>query len=136
MGARYRHSSAAPSVTPLTKFMYSRPKSCSRGERVVRAAPELEVVERRRSAERMGVAVVNFESEGLATSLATVVPVGASLAIAVKHRAAYGRGNVTSAMLRRWRRRARPATQRPRRSGSRSLHWHRCRGLHWHRRKL
>jgi hypothetical protein len=72
-----------------------------RGERIMRAASELEVVEGRPSAERVGVAVVNFKSECLATSLATIVPVGASLAIAVKHRAAHGCGDVTTAMPRR-----------------------------------
>ncbi|HEX3594046.1 MAG TPA: hypothetical protein VHU80_03060, partial [Polyangiaceae bacterium] len=38
------------------------------------AAPELEVVERRRPAERMGVTVVGLEADGLATSLASIVP--------------------------------------------------------------
>jgi len=72
-----------------------------RSEDIVRSAPELEVLERRRSAKRVGVTVVNFESEGLATSLATVVPIGASLAIAVEHRAAHECGDITSAMLHR-----------------------------------
>ena len=69
-----------------------------RGERVVRAAPELEVVERRRPAEGVRVTVVNFESEGLATPLATIVPIGAALAIAIEQRAADGCGDVTIAM--------------------------------------
>ena len=67
------------------------------GERIVRAAPELEVVERRWPAERVGVTVVDLESEGLATSLASIVAVGASRAIAVEHRTAYGYGDVTRA---------------------------------------
>ena len=75
-----------------------------RGERIVRAAPELEVVERLWPTERVGVTVVNLESEGLATSLASIVPVRASRAIAVEHRAAHGCGDVTSAAPRwsRW----------------------------------
>jgi hypothetical protein len=72
-----------------------------RSERIMGAAPELEVVERRWSAERVGVAVMNFESEGLATLLATTVPVGAPLAIAGKHRAAHGRWDVPSTASRR-----------------------------------
>jgi len=72
-----------------------------RGERIVRAAPELEVVEPRRPAERVGLTVVDFESESLATSLATIVPIAALLAIAVEHRAAYGCGDVTIALPRR-----------------------------------
>src|SRR5436190_14380846 len=76
-----------------------------RGERIVRAAPELEVVERRWPTERVGVTVVDLESEGLATSLASIVPVGASLAVAVEHRAAHGCGDVTSAAP-RWSRRS------------------------------
>src|SRR5882672_906456 len=83
-------SSDDPGKSPAGEILF-------RGERIVRAAPELEVFERRRSAERVGVAVVKFESEGLPTSLAPIVLVGASLAIAVKHRAADGCGDVTSA---------------------------------------
>jgi hypothetical protein len=67
-----------------------------RGERIVRAAPELEVVEDRRPTECIGVAVVNLESEGLATSFASIVPVRAPRAITVKHRAAHRCGDVTS----------------------------------------
>jgi hypothetical protein len=75
-----------------------------RGERIVRAAPELEVVERRWPTERVGVTVVDLESEGLATSLASIVPVGASRAVAIEHRSAHGCGNVTRAAPRssRW----------------------------------
>jgi hypothetical protein len=72
----------------------------------VRAAPELEVVEGRRPTERVGVAVVNLESEGLATPLASIVPVRALRAIAVKHRAAHRCGDVTSAAP-RWSRQSR-----------------------------
>jgi hypothetical protein len=73
-----------------------------RSERIVRAAPELEVVERRRSAEGVGETVVNLEPEGFATSLTAVVLVSASPAVPFEHRTAYGRRNVTSsAPLRR-----------------------------------
>ena len=68
----------------------------------MRAAPELEIVERRRAAEGVSVTVVNLQPEGFATSLTAVVLVSASPTVAFEHCAAYGRRNVTSSAP-RWR---------------------------------
>jgi hypothetical protein len=55
-------------------------------KRIMGPAPELEIVERLRPAERVRTTMVNLEPERFATSLPALVPVGASLAIALEHR--------------------------------------------------
>ena len=70
-------------------------------KRIVRPAPDLEIVERRRSAERVRMPVMNLEPTGFATSLAAVVPVSALLAVALEHGATHGRRNVARTTPRR-----------------------------------
>jgi hypothetical protein len=66
-----------------------------RRESIVGPTPELEIVERRRPAERMRVTMMHLESERFATSFPAVVPVGASLAVAIEHGTPHGRRDVT-----------------------------------------
>ena len=66
------------------------PEIFLRREDIVGSAPELEIVERRRPAERMRMTMVELESERFATSFLAVVPVRASLAVAIEHGAPHG----------------------------------------------
>ena len=58
------------------------------------AAPELEIVDGWRPPEREGLPVMELEAADFAASLAAVIAVSASLAIAVPNNADYRRRNV------------------------------------------
>src|SRR3982751_2054592 len=77
-----------PGKAPAGEFFFRR-------ERIMGPAPELEIVERPRAAERMGVTMVDLEPERFATSFPTVVAVGASRGVAIKHGAPHGCRDVT-----------------------------------------
>ena len=65
-------------------------------ERIVCAAAKLEIVDRRRPAERKRAAMMDLEAERLPAPLATGVAVRATRAIAVVHLPTHPRGHVTS----------------------------------------
>jgi hypothetical protein len=67
-------------------------------ECVVGAAPKLEILEYRPSAERIGLTVVDLEAECLTASRAAIVAIRAARTVAIEYRATGWRGDVTTSV--------------------------------------